>query len=80
MHQQQTEIILGNRRRAVRAPTLSRIINQLKGTVTKHIGRPIWQKSYHDHIIRNEDDYRNTWQYIDANPEKWELDAYYTSE
>ena len=37
----------------------------------------MWQTSYHDHIIRNEADYRRIWEYIDTNPEKWQEDCYY---
>jgi len=37
----------------------------------------IWQRSYHDHIIRDERDYSVRWKYIDENPLKWELDKYY---
>jgi len=40
------------------APTISRIIKQTKGLVTKQIGYSIWQKSFYDHIIRNEEEYR----------------------
>ena len=60
------------------APTLSRVVQQFKGVVTKAAGFPIWQKSFHDHIIRNEPDYLRIWQYIDTNPLKWEQDRYYT--
>ena len=59
------------------APTLSRIIKQFKGSVTKQIGFSIWQKSFHDHIIRNEKDYLRIWQYIEENPLKWEEDCYF---
>ena len=38
----------------------------------------IWQRSFHDHIIRNEDDYKKIRQYIDNNPLKWKLDCFYT--
>ncbi len=38
----------------------------------------IWQKSYHDHIIRNEQDYLKIWDYIDTNALKWEQDIYHT--
>ncbi len=37
----------------------------------------IWQRSYHDHIIRCEKDYLDIWNYIDENPMKWEIDKYY---
>lgn len=67
--------ILGGRRNA--APTIPSIVNQFKGSVTKAIGSPCWQKSFHDHVIRNEDDYRRIWEYIDANPGKWAEDRYY---
>ena len=60
------------------APTLSRVIQQFKGAVTKAVGLPLWQKSFHDHIIRSEADYLRVWQYIDTNPLKWEQDKYYT--
>ena len=33
----------------------------------------IWQRSFYDHIIRNDWDYREIWQYIDNNPLKWDL-------
>lgn len=64
--------------RIISAPTISIIIGQMKRWVSKQIGYPIWQKSFHDHVIRNEADYQRIWQYIDTNPIKWELDCYYT--
>ncbi|MBO5797558.1 MAG: transposase [Clostridia bacterium] len=60
------------------APTLSRMVKQFKGAVTKQIGMPLFQRSFHDHIIRDERDYQMIWQYIDQNPLKWELDCFYT--
>ena len=51
-------------------PTISRIVKQLKGVVTKSIGRSIWQKSFVDRIIRNERGYRAVWEYIHCNPIK----------
>ena len=62
------------------APTLPRIMNQFKGAVTKRAGRPIWQKGYHDHIVRNDADYLRVWDYIDTNPAKWREDCYYCPE
>jgi len=49
----------------------------MKGYVTKQIGHPVWQKLFHDHIIRNEKDYQKIWEYIDTNPFKWEEDCFY---
>ena len=59
------------------APTISRVMKQFKGAVTKRAGLPLWQKSFHDHVIRNESDYLRIWQYMDTNPLKWEEDRYH---
>ncbi|MBR5983702.1 MAG: transposase [Bacteroidales bacterium] len=32
----------------------------------------LWQPNYHDHIIRNETEYRDISKYIIENPKKWE--------
>ena len=37
----------------------------------------IFQRSFHDHIIRGEEDYQKIWNYIDTNPLKWNLDCFY---
>ena len=55
------------------APTVSRVVQQFKGAVSKRIGQPIWQKSFYDHIVRNEADYLACWQYIENNPLKYEV-------
>ena len=41
---------------------------------------PLWQKSYHDHVIRSNMDYQQIWKYIDENPAKWKLDCFYSLE
>ena len=64
--------------RAMLAPTISVVVQQLKGYVTKQIGHSIWQKLFHDHVIRGERDYLKIWNYIDGNPSKWEEDCFYT--
>lgn len=56
------------------APSVSRIIKQLKVAVTKQLGQSIWQKSFYDHIIRDEQDYQNIDDYIQRNPAKWFTD------
>ena len=53
------------------------VIRTLKTLVTKQIGFSVWQRSYHDRIIRSEDEYHRIWQYIDENPVKWTEDEYY---
>lgn len=53
------------------APTISRIIKQFKGSITKQIEFSIWQKSFYDRIIRNEKEYQSVWNYIHNNPLKY---------
>jgi len=36
-----------------------------------------WQRSYHEHIVRNDDDLNQHRVYIQNNPLKWSLDEYY---
>ena len=58
-------------------PTVSRIVQQLKRAISMRVGQPILQSHYHDHVIRGEADYREIWEYIQNNPQKWALDRYY---
>ena len=55
------------------APTISRIIKQFKGSITKQIGSLIWKRSFYDHGIRNQQDYDEIWEYIENNPLKYLL-------
>ena len=54
------------------------IIGRLKSFTTNSHGKILWQRSFHDHIIRGEKDYLKIWDYIDTNPQKWEDDCFYT--
>ena len=63
----------GELRSPVSAPTISRVMKQFKGSITKQVGQPIWQKSFYDHGIRNQQDYNEIWQYIENNPLKYLL-------
>ena len=64
--------------RLIAAPTISRVVGQMKRRASSEAGVPLWQKSYHEHVIRSERDYREIWEYIDENPAKWAQDRYYT--
>ena len=61
-------------------PTNS-LIPQFVSTFKRYCNReypiPIWQRSFHDHIIRGEKDYLKIWEYIDTNVLKWEDDCFY---
>ena len=63
---------------------ISTVLGQYKMSVTKkiRIKKPefmVWQRSYHDHVIRNQAGYEKIWTYIDSNPLKWEEDCFYVS-
>ena len=55
------------------APTVSRVMKQFKGSITKQIGRSVWQKSFYEHGIRNQQDYDEIWEYIHNNPRKYAM-------
>ena len=38
---------------------------------------PLWQRSFYEHIIRNDKDYERIATYIENNPLQWELDRFY---
>ncbi|MBI3579254.1 MAG: transposase [Ignavibacteriales bacterium] len=62
-------------------PTLGQIIGYFKYQSTKHInelrntpGRPVWQRGYFEHIIRNEKSLNRIREYIHTNPQRWDFD------
>ena len=64
--------------------SLGSIIGQVKSRITKRIWKlsgmnrhPIWQRSYFEHIIRNEKEYQLISEYIEINPERWQEDHLY---
>ena len=82
------EIYNNDKNRAIRESPLQyhrsvidKMIGFLKMNVSKKIhaadNEKIWQRSYHDHIIRGEKDYQKISEYIDTNPIKWNLDRFY---
>ena len=57
--------------------SLQQVVRNIKSYVTKWAGFSLWQPRFHDHIIRNADEYNKIWQYIDENPQRWQEDRYY---
>lgn len=57
--------------------TISRIIKQYKMHVSKIIGYSIWQKSFYEHIIRDEKEYWKIKKYIKDNIINWKQDKYF---
>lgn len=60
--------------RSMIAPTISTVVRLMKGAVSKQAGFSVWQKGLYDHVIRNENDYQEVWNYIEGNPGKWAED------
>ena len=57
--------------------TLPKLISTFKRFTNRRCGMQLWQRSYHEHVIRGESDYREIWEYIESNPAKWAEDRYY---
>jgi REP element-mobilizing transposase RayT len=63
-----------------RAPkSLGSFIAGFKAAVTSRARRElgmecVWQRNYYEHIIRNEREFTNIWNYIDTNPLRWSED------
>ena len=57
---------------------IAKFVSTFKRFCNKEYGNNIWQNRYYDHIIRNENDYIETWEYIDQNPLKWEDDELFS--
>jgi REP element-mobilizing transposase RayT len=60
---------------------LSKVIGYFKMNTAKQInqllkrsGQPFWQRSYYEHVVRNENELNKIREYIQNNPLKWKLD------
>jgi putative transposase len=67
------------------AQSLPTIVGAFKSAVTKRINRlgndpssPIWQRNYHEHIIRDHERYEFIRAYIETNPQRWAEDSLYS--
>ena len=58
----------------------SQFVSTFKRFCNKEYGENIWQARFHDHIIRNRDDYEEHVKYIYENPLRWYYDELYTEE
>lgn len=69
------------------SPTVSDVVGWFKYRATKRInelrnspGEKVFQRSFYDHIIRNEKDYNEITKYISDNPINWFYDKLYSEE
>jgi REP element-mobilizing transposase RayT len=62
---------------------LSKVVHGFKSTVTRIVRKqfdyhkPIWQRSFHDRIVRNPDEHERIREYIANNPVNWKKDKNY---
>ena len=62
---------------------ISQVVSYYKGYVSREYNKitnkknEIWQKSFYEHVIRNDDDYKRILEYVVYNPLKWKVDEYY---
>ena len=56
---------------------ISQFVSTFKRFCNKEYGENIWQPRSNDHIIRNEHDYHNIYDYIATNVIKWNKDCFY---
>jgi REP element-mobilizing transposase RayT len=66
-------------------PDLNNVVGNYKAGVTRTARRElddvppaIWQRSYHDHIIRDDEDFSRIREYVQTNPLRWHLDTFYS--
>ena len=59
---------------------VSQFVSTFKRFCNKEYGGNIWQRSFHDHVIRSRRDYEEISQYRQDNPRLWREDCFYTEE
>jgi len=75
---------------AYRSPkSISSFMAGFKSAATKRINEyrkdarpcdptgPVWQTRFHDHIIRNDEEYQRIYNYIESNIQNWEKDTFF---
>lgn len=61
---------------AIRTSVIARFVGTFKRLCNQELGESIWQKRYFDHVIRNQQDYNEIWEYIENNPRKWMIERF----
>lgn len=69
------------------SPTVDAVVGWLKFQSTKEInkiqnslGEKVFQRSFYDHIVRNQEDYEEIGKYIFENPARWQFDKLFNDE
>ena len=48
--------------------TLSQVVRGVKSLTSHRLGYPVWQRGYHDHAVRHDEDLKAMSRYVIANP------------
>jgi putative transposase len=72
---------LGSRARQASPLRLGHVVAAFKSGSAREINRArrtanasVWQRGYHDHVVRDEIDLQRVREYLDSNPIRWALD------
>ena len=75
-----------NRSMTLASGSIGAILGQFKSITAKRInvmrnprGVSVWQRNYYEHVIRNKNELKNIWNYIDINPLHWQEDQLHSS-
>lgn len=63
--------------RRLKSFTTRQLRNCQKNGEISNLPEQIWQRSFHDRVVRDEREFEMVWTYIENNPKKWELDCFY---
>ena len=55
-------------------------VGGFKRICSRYIGRDVFQRSYHDHIIRDQRHFDTIWNYIEDNPRRWKEDCFFVED
>ncbi len=61
---------------------VSKTVGYIKMNASREIHRhcpdlSVWQRAFHDHVVRDEAEYIKIAEYIDENPIRWHEDCFY---
>ena len=70
-------LLVGDGGQGAARPTVSAVVRSIKALVRKETGKSLFQNSFYDHILRDEQDFLIHWDYIETNPGKWAEDEYH---
>lgn len=62
---------------AFKSKTTNQYIKKVHEGIFPSFEKRIWQRNFHEHIIRNEESLEKIYEYIKYNPINWETDCFY---